>query len=330
MRTRRLGPFEVSAIGFGCMNLSHGYGVPPDTDSGARMLHRVLECGYRLLDTATLYGRGANERLIGEALCQRRGEFILASKCGLSVVDGKRVLDVRPQSIKRSCEESLRRLKTEVIDLYYLHRYDRAVPIEDCVGALAELVTEGKIRAIGLSEVSAATLRRAHKVHRIAAVQSEYSLWTRNPEFGVLEACRELDIGFVAFSPLGRGFLAGAVPAATEFAPGDIRRFIPRFHPPYFDANRKLLVGLARLAQEAGCTMAQLSLAWLLAKAAHIVPIPGTAQLAHMQENARADEVRLDAAVMAQLEVLINPQTVQGPRYDTAQQADIDTEERPT
>jgi hypothetical protein len=215
MLTRALGPFQVAPIGLGCMNLSHAYGQPPDAAQAERLLLQALDSGVTLFDTAALYGFGANETLVGQVLGPHRSRFTLASKCGMQGVtfpDGlKRVIDGRPATIKATCEDSLRCLQTDVIDLYYLHRWDKQVPIEDSVGALSDLVREGKIRSIGLSEVSAATLRRAHAVHPVAALQTEYSLWTRNPELGVLDACRELGVAFVAFSPLGRGFLTGAM-----------------------------------------------------------------------------------------------------------------------
>ncbi|MDX9839557.1 MAG: aldo/keto reductase, partial [Azoarcus sp.] len=227
MQQRSLGPFQVGAIGLGCMNLSHAYGVPPAPEAAEAVLLRALDLGITHFDTASLYGFGANETLVGRVLSRYRSRFTLASKCGMTGVDGKRVIDGRPETLKLTCEASLKRLQTDVIDLYYLHRWDKQVPIEDSVGALAELVREGKIRSIGLSEVSAETLRRAHAVHPIAAVQTEYSLWTRNPEIAVLDACRELGASFVAFSPAARGFLANALTtpdAAETFDAKDIRR----------------------------------------------------------------------------------------------------------
>src|ERR1700686_3822354 len=242
---RKLGPFTVSSIGLGCMNLSHAYGVPPSPDAAAAVLLRALDLGVTHFDTAALYGFGANEELMGRTLAPLRSRFTLASKCGVQGVTSesgvRRVIDGRPATLKQTCEDSLRRLNTDVIDLYYLHRWDKHVPIEDSVGALGELVREGKIRAIGLSEVSAATLRRAHAVHPIAAVQSEYSLWTRNPEVGVLGECRRLGVALVAFSPLGRGFLAGGVTDPATLLAKDLRRDMPRFAEPHFAANAQLL-----------------------------------------------------------------------------------------
>ena len=329
MQTRKIGPFEVSAIGLGCMNLSHAYGTPPDAAAGAALLHKALDLGYTFFDTASLYGGGANETLVGNTLKSRRSEFVLASKCGLTIVDGKGVIDGRPEVLKKTCDDSLARLQTDVIDLYYLHRLDKKVPIEDSVGALAELVKAGKIRTIGLSEMSAATIRRAHSVHPVTAVQSEYSLWTRNPEYGVLDACTELGIGFVAFSPVARAFLTGKLRDVSGLAPKDIRLSMPRFQSPNFEENLKLLDGYAAIAREADCTMAQLALAWLLARAPNIVPIPGTANLDHLAENAAAADVTLNPGLMSRLEALINKDTVHGPRYNAVAQANIDTEEAP-
>ena len=325
MDKRRLGEFEVSAIGLGCMSLSHAYGTPPPREQAERVLLGALDAGYTFFDTAVIYGLGHNETLVGEVLGARRGEFVLASKCGLNNGD-QRELNGRPEVLKATCEDSLRRLRTDVIDLYYLHRWDKRVPIEESVGALADLVRAGKIRAIGLSEVSAPTLRRAHAVHPITALQTEYSPWTRNPEIAVLEACRELGVTFVAFSPVGRGFLAGGVTDPATLAEGDLRRGMPRFQGEAFAANLKLLEGFKALAREAGCTPAQLCLAWLLRKGGDIVPIPGTADPDHMVENARAAEIRLSDAMVAKVDELVNPQTVSGPRYAPAMQASVDTE----
>lgn len=330
MQHRNLGPFQVGAIGLGCMNLSHAYGVPPSPEQAEAVLLRALDLGVTHFDTAALYGFGANETLVGRVLSKHRSRFTLASKCGMTGVDGKRVIDGRPETLKRTCEEALARLRTEVIDLYYLHRWDKQVPIEDSVGALAELVREGKIRAIGLSEVSADTLRRAHAVHPVAAVQTEYSLWTRNAEIAVLDACRELGVSFVAFSPVARGFLTGALSSPADIAgfdAKDIRRAMPRFQGDNFVANLGLLEGYKALAAEAGCTPAQLALAWLLAQGEHILPIPGTTRVAHLEEDLAAADIVLGADVLARVEALINQTTVTGPRYNAATQTEIDTEE---
>lgn len=328
MQKRKLGLFSVSAVGLGCMNLSHAYGTPPDPRDAALLLHRALELGFTHFDTAALYGFGANEMLIGETIGHRRREFMLASKGGMfKNPEGKREIDGRPAALKQHCEASLRRLRTDVIDLYYLHRWDKRIPIEDSVGALAQLVQEGKVLSVGLSEVSAATLRKAHAVHPIAAVQTEYSLWTRNPEIAVLEACREIGAAFVAFSPLARGYLTGALRDVSEFAAADIRRPMPRFAPDAYAANLALLEEFSSVAKERGCTMPQLALSWLLAKGEDIVPIPGTTSLDHLAENAGAAAVTLDADTIAHLDRLINQHTVQGARYPAEVQAEIDTEE---
>ena len=326
MDQRQLGPFSVSAIGLGCMSLSHAYGTPPPREQAERVLLGALDAGYTFFDTAAVYGVGHNETLVGEVLKHRRSEFVLASKCGLTNGD-QRELNGRPEVLKATCEGSLRRLQTDVIDLYYLHRWDKRVPIEESVGALAELVAEGKIKTIGLSEVSAATLRRAHAVHPITALQTEYSPWTRNPEIAVLDACRELGVTFVAFSPVGRGFLAGGVTDLAQLEEGDFRKGMPRFQGEAFEANLKMFAGFAGLADEAGCTPAQLCLAWLLAKDDAQVPIPGTTSPDHMAENAKAAEIKLSPEVMAKVEALVNPQTVTGPRYAPAMQASVDTED---
>ena len=324
---RKIGPFAVEAIGLGCMSLSHAYGTPPDRDHSARLLNRALDLGYDLIDTAALYGFGANESLIGEAIGGRRGEYVLASKCGMTGVDGKRVIDGRPETLRRTLEESLARLRAETIDLYYLHRWDRNVPIEESVGAMAEFVREGKVRAIGLSEVSAATLRKAHAVHPIAAVQNEYSPWSRNVELGIVEATRELGAALVAFSPTGRGFLAGAVKASEDLVQGDLRRFMPRFQGDNLARNLALYARFETLAAEAGCTPAQLSLAWVLSRGEHVVPIPGTTSLEHLEENFAARGLEIDPGLFAEVDALITPETVAGARYPAATQAEIDTEE---
>lgn len=327
MEKRRIGPFDVSALGLGCMNLSHAYGTPPSGEAAAALLLRALDHGITHFDTAALYGFGRNETLLGKVLRPHRQMIFLASKCGMTGVDGKRAMDGRPETLKRTCEESLQRLQTDVIDLYYLHRWDRQVPIEDSVGALADLVRQGKIKSIGLSEVSAATLRRAHAVHPIAALQSEYSLWTRNPEIAALAACRELGTAFVAFSPLARAFLTCRLrDPDIELEAKDIRRQMPRFEPANYERNLALLPEYRCIADEAGCTPAQLALAWLLAKGEHILPIFGTRQPEHLDENAGGASVRLDGGIVARLDALINQQSVAGPRYNAATQKEIDTE----
>jgi aryl-alcohol dehydrogenase-like predicted oxidoreductase len=331
MKNRQIASFSVSAIGLGCMNLSHAYGAPVSAQQGERVLLAAFDQGVNFFDTAALYGFGANETLVGKVMKPHRQKFTLASKCGMQGVeqsDGSkvRVIDGRPETIKKTCEDSLRRLQTEVIDLYYLHRWDKKVPIEDSVGALSDLVRQGKIQTIGLSEVSASTLRKAHAVHPIAAVQTEYSLWTRNPEIAVLQACRELGAAFVAFSPVARGFLCGAPLDIASFEPKDIRRGMPRFTPENFAANLKLLPAYHALAQEAGCSPSQLALAWLLHQGEHIIPIPGTTSVDHLSDDLAAVNVKLDASLLARLDALINQNTVAGNRYSAQANSEVDTE----
>ena len=332
MHHRTLGPFQVSAIGLGCMNLSHAYGTPVSAEQGERVLLSALDAGVTLFDTATLYGFGANEMLVGRVLKPHRQKITLGSKCGMQGVDvngdGKlvRVIDGRPASLRKTCEDSLRRLQTDVIDLYYLHRWDKTVPVEESVGALGELVRKGYIRSIGLSEVSAATLRRAHAEHPIAALQTEYSLWTRNPEIAVLDACKELGVAFVAFSPVARGFLCNTLTEVTTLDPKDIRRAMPRFAPDNYAANLQLLPAYLQVAQDVGCTPAQLAIAWLLHRDEHIIPIPGTTSLSHLTEDLEAVNVTIDAATMDRLDALINQHTVVGSRYNLQATSEVNTE----
>ncbi len=333
MPTRQLGSFNVSAIGLGCMNLSHAYGAPVTSEQGERVLLGALDAGVTLFDTAALYGFGANETLVGKVMKPHRNKFTLASKCGMQGVDvagdGKlmRVIDGRPATLQKTCEDSLRRLQTDVIDLYYLHRWDKSVPIEDSVGALADMVRKGHIRSIGLSEVSAATLRRAHAVHPISAVQTEYSLWTRNPEIAVLDTCQELGVTFVAFSPVGRGFLCGQLTDVATLDVKDIRRLMPRFAPDNYAVNRKLLPAFNAVADEVDCSPSQLAISWLLHRAPHIIPIPGTTSVAHLLDDLGAVHIRLPSDVLVRLDALINPRTVQGSRYNAQGNAEVDTEE---
>ena len=317
----------VNPVGLGCMSLSWAYGTPPSDADGARLLERAIELGYDHFDTARIYGLGHNETLIGKTLAALRDRFFLASKTGIIVDGDKRRIDCRPETIRTALDESLRLLRTDRIDLYYLHRRDFSVPIEESIGALAELVSEGKIGAIGLSEMSAETLRKAAKVHPIAAMQTEYSLMTRNPEIAVLEACRELGTTFVAFSPVARGALAGGVQDESEFGPKDIRRHMPRFVGANWATNRALIGSFEAIAAREGVTPAQLSLAWVLSRGDHVVTIPGTANLAHLKENIARWDWNLPASVSAELEALINRDTVAGPRYAEAMQRTIDTEE---
>ena len=330
MKTRRLGPFEVYAIGLGCMSMSHAYGTP-DPVEAERTLLTALDVGYNFLDTAALYGFGKNEELIGRVLKQRRHEFVLASKCGMwKDAEGKREINGRPEIIRDVCEAALQRLQTDVIDLYYLHRRDFSVPIEDSVGELSRLVEEGKIRTIGLSEVSADTLRRAHAVHPVSALQTEYSLWSRNAEIAVLEECRKLGTAFVAFSPLARAFLTGKLTdPQTQLEDKDIRKHFPRFSSDNYPRNLALLDEYRSIAEEVGCSMAQLALAWVLHKGEHIIPIPGTRHADFARENFGAIDVQLSAGQIAGLDALINYQTVHGARYNAQTQTEIDTEKFP-
>jgi aryl-alcohol dehydrogenase-like predicted oxidoreductase len=313
--TRQIGPFTVSAIGLGCMNLSHAYGTRPSDEEGTALLNRALDLGVTLLDTAALYGLGANERLVGKAVMHRRAEFTLASKCVLDAVDGKRVLDGRPESIRRTLDGALERLGTDHIDLYYLHRLDKKVPVEESVGELTRAVEAGKIGAIGLSEMSAATIRRAHAVHPVAAVQSEYSPMVRNPDVAVLDTCRELGIGFVAFSPVARGMLARGV-HDDNYEAGDIRLHMPRFLGDNLRHNLAVVAKFDALAADAG---------WVLARGPHIVAIPGTRSLAHLEENVGAATVNVSDDLVKAVEAVFDG-TIRGPRYLAPMQAQIDTE----
>lgn len=324
---RKLGPFEVSAIGLGCMNISHAYGTPPSPEQGAQLLLKAYELGITLFDTAALYGFGSNEELVGKTLKSVRNKIVLTSKGGLFGQDGKRMLDGRPETLRKNCEDSLRRLQTDVIDLYYLHRWDKAVPVEDSVGELAKLLQEGKIRSIGLSEVSAPTIRKAQAVHPIAAVQTEYSLWTRNPEIAVLNTCHELGITFVAFSPLARGYLGGKLLDVTNLEEKDIRRHMPRFYPENYPQNLRLIPKFQLLANEVGCTMPQLALAWVLNKDKRIVPIPGTTKINNLIEDLGASSIQLSNEVIDRLDALFDRNLIAGLRYNEANQREVDTEE---
>ncbi len=330
MQQRQLGPYQVSALALGCMSLSYAYGVPPAPEHGERVLLAALDAGITHFDTAALYGFGINEQLVGRVLKPYRSEIVLASKGGMAGVqfpDGlKRVIDGRPEAIRQNCEDSLRRLGTDVIDLYYLHRWDKKVPIEESVGELSRLVERGLVRSIGLSEVSAATLRKAHAVHPLAAVQTEYSLWTRNPEIAVLQACRELGISFVAFSPVARGFLSGRLRDVGALDAKDIRHGMPRFEPANYAGNLQLLPAFEAVAAEAGCTPAQLALAWLLHKDSNVIPLFGTTSLEHLAENVAAASVKLNPELMAKAEAVINQRTVVGNRYSEQSNREVDTE----
>jgi len=330
MQTRQLGPFTVSALGLGAMNVSHAYGEPAPFDVAARLLLEALDLGITHFDTAALYGFGANEALIGKVLTPHRAKFTLATKGGMYGIDGKRVLDGRPETLVREFENSLRRLQTDTVDLFYLHRWDKRVPIEDSVGAMAKLVDQGKVRALGLSEVSAQTLRRAHAVHPIAAVQTEYSLWTRNPEIAVLDTCRELGTTFVAFSPLARGWLTNALVDLALLVPDDLRKTMPRFQPEHFEPNRAVLGEFVAVARESGRSPAQVALSWILSKHPHTLPIPGTQSIEHLRENMGAVDWRLDAGLVSRLDRLFTPGRISGTRYGAIAQGEVDTEEFPT
>ncbi|MBP6563516.1 MAG: aldo/keto reductase [Neisseriaceae bacterium] len=325
MGNRVLGDAQVMSVGLGCMNLSHAYGTPIPKAAALNLLAEASALGVNHFDTATLYGFGANERLLGEYIKPLRQRLFLASKCGMAGVDGKRVIDGRPATIRAQCEASLKRLQTDVLDLYYLHRKDPKVPIEDSVGALADLVTAGHIRHIGLSEISAATLAQAQAIHPIAAVQNEYSLWSRHPELGLSRACAASGTTLVAFSPLARGFLGGVIDLAALPA-NDIRLGMPRFQSPHWAQNQALYVAFAQLADAAEITPAQLALAWVLAQGQHVVAIPGTTHIPHLRANVAAATMVVDDAILVAAGRLINQETVAGPRYPQATLAEIDTE----
>jgi aryl-alcohol dehydrogenase-like predicted oxidoreductase len=319
MKTRRLGRDGpvVSALGLGCMGMSEFYGAHDDAESLAT-LHYALDRGVTLLDTADMYGPYTNEALLGRALRGRRAQAFLATKFGFvrdAANSQARALDGRPAHVREACAASLKRLDVTHIDLYYLHRADPEVPIEDTVGAMAELVREGKVRYLGLSEVAPQTLERAQRVHRITALQSEYSLWTRDPEDGVLGACERLGVGFVPFSPLGRGFLTGALTSPADFAPDDYRRSNPRFQGENFTRNLALVEKVRALARDKGCTPAQLALAWVLAQGEHIVPIPGTRRRGNLEENLGALEVTLSAGECAAIDAVFPASAIAGARY---------------
>ena len=326
---RKLGEWSVPPIGLGCMNLSHAYGVPPSKEEGEAVLQKALDLGITHFDSAALYGFGRNEELVGPFLKPHRENTVLVSKCGMRGENGVRTIDSRPEKLRLDIESSLARLQTDVIGLYYLHRYDigNAVPIEDSVGEMSRMVDEGKVRAIGLSETSAETVRKGHAVHPITAVQSEYSLWSRNVEIGVLDACKDFGIAFVAFSPLARGFLTSVDLDPPNFAENDIRRGMPRFQEPHFSENLTWLPEYRAIAEQAGCTPAQLSLAWVLSHGEHMHAIPGTTSIAHLEENFAAADVQLSDDILRKLDALINQNTVSGPRYPASTQAEIDTEE---
>ena len=319
MQFRTLGPQgpQVSAIGLGCMGMSEFYGAHDDAES-IRLIHHALDAGLDFFDTADIYGPLTNEVLVGKAIKGRRNEVFLATKFGI-VRDAddpsKRGVNGRPDYVHAACDASLKRLGVDHIDLYYQHRVDPNTPIEETVGAMGELVRAGKVRFLGLSEPSAQTIERAHEVHPVTAVQSEYSLWTRDPEDGILQACEKLGIGFVPYSPLGRGFLTGAIKSPDDFDDDDYRKHSPRFEGANFTKNLKLVDKVRELAAAKGCTPAQLALAWVLAQGAHIVPIPGTKRIRYLDENLGALEVVLDAADLAAIGAVFPRDAAAGMRY---------------
>ena len=331
MQKRPLGPFSVANVAFGCMNFCHAYGSPVSTEQSHAVLHAAIDAGVTLFDTAALYGFGASESLIGPVLKPHRSHITLASKGGMAGVRGddgvmRRVIDGHPKTLRKNCEDSLQRRGTDVIDLYYLHRWDKRVPIEESVGEMARLKEEGKVRALGLSEIGADALRRAHKEHPIAALQSEYSLWSRNAELGTLAACQELGIAYVAFSPMGRAFLSGKLQQVDNFVKGDIRAAMPRFASDAYAQNLRLLAPMQAVAEKAGCTLAELAIAWVLHQGEHVIALSGTTSVEHLQENVRGGSVKLSAELLAELNDIFKPEAVVGERYAPQSQAEVDTE----
>jgi len=325
MKTRTLGPKgpEVSAIGLGCMGMSAFYGPPSDEVVAIGVIERALELGITLFDTAEMYGPHTNEQLLGTALKGKRDQAFVATKFGIgyNAERTRLTVDGSPANVRRAIEGSLTRLGMDHVDLYYLHRVDPDTPIEETVGAMGELVAEGKVRYLGLSEASPETLRRAHATHPITALQTEYSLWSREPEDGILETCRELGIGFVPYSPLGRGFLSGQIRTPEDLAPDDFRRSNPRFQGENFDRNLKLVEAVSTLAADKGVTPAQLALAWVLAQGETLVPIPGTRRISTLQENAAAVDVVLTKADLEAIEAVFPKDAAHGHRYAEAARA---------
>jgi aryl-alcohol dehydrogenase-like predicted oxidoreductase len=321
METRALGRqgLEVSALGLGCMGMSEFYGAGDEAESIAT-IHRALDLGINFLDTADMYGPFTNERLVGKAIAGRRDQVILATKFANVRGENGEFLGVRgdPEYVRQACDASLQRLGVEHIDLYYQHRVDPNVPIEDTVGAMAELVRAGKVRYLGLSEAAPETIRRAHEVHPISALQTEYSLWSREPEEAILPTVRELGIGYVAYSPLGRGFLTGQIKRIEDLAEGDYRRHAPRFQGENFQRNLDLVAEVERMASEKGCTPAQLALAWVLAQGRDIVAIPGSKRRTHLEDNAAALQVQLSAQDLARIDRILPPGAAAGERYAAA------------
>jgi aryl-alcohol dehydrogenase-like predicted oxidoreductase len=315
VKTRKLGELEVGAQGLGCMGMSQAYGVFDNEDESVATVHRALDLGVTLLDTANVYGGGANEELVGRAIAGRRDEVVLATKFGIVWTDGSMSARGDAEYVKQSCDESLRRLGVDHIDLYYQHRVDPNTPIEETWGALASLVEAGKIRYAGISEASAPTIRAAHAVHPVTALQSEWSLWTRGLEGEILDTCRELGIGVVPFSPLGRGFLTGAVTSMKDLPEDDMRRGLPRFADGNFERNMAIVDALRKLAEEKGVTAGQLALAWVQAKGEDVVPIPGTKRRKYLEENVAAASLELTAADVEAIEAAAPADAIAGERY---------------
>ncbi|HEX2585891.1 MAG TPA: aldo/keto reductase [Steroidobacteraceae bacterium] len=327
LKTRYINQVAVSELGFGCMNLNHAYEPRLSFDRAQDLLKAAFDAGVTHFDTAALYGFGVNEEWVGAGIKSFRSKIYLASKCGMTGINGKRVIDGKPETLKSTCEEALRRLQVDHIDLYYLHRWDKKVPIEESMGAMADLINKGWIGAIGLSEVSAATLRKAHAIHPVAAVQNEYSLWTRNAELGLLDACKELNIALVTFSPLGRGFLARDSRSGFDFLPSDLRRVMPRFQSPHLERNLLLLKRYEELALSAGCTPAQLALAWLLQRSPQVLPLFGTTSIEHLHENVQASSVMISSDVLRKAEEIFEHTKISGARYPLEALQEVDTEE---
>lgn len=324
---RQLGPRSVKPVGYGCMSLSWGYGAMPAEADALALLNAALDLGYDHLDTANIYGLGHNETLIGKALKERRGEYFLATKTGIVIEGQNRGIDCSPDAIRRNIDASLTRLQTDHVDLYYMHRFDPKVPVAEMAGAMGELISAGKIGGYGVSEWSAAHIREAHAVTPMLAVQTEYSLWSRQAEIAVLDTCAELGITFVAFSPVGRGVLAGGVRDVGALDERDLRRTMPRFNADNWPRNLALVDAFTAIAAREGVTPAQLSLGWVLARGPHVVAIPGTANPSHLAQNIARADWAMPPALAAELDALINRHTVAGPRYGPAMQATIDTED---
>lgn len=318
MKTRKIGgsALEAGAIGLGCMGMSEFYGASDEREA-INTIHKALDLGMNLLDTADMYGVGENEKLVGKAIAGKRGEVIIATKFGsVRSAEGEFLgVSGRPEYVKKACEASLKRLGVEAIDLYYQHRVDPDTPIEETIGAMSDLVREGKIRYIGMSEAAAATIRRAHAIHPIAAVETEYSLWSRDVEDEILPTCRELGIGFVAYSPLGRGFLTGQIQKTDDFAPDDFRRFLPRFQGENFKKNLVLVEHIKELANQKGCKPSQLALAWLLAQGEDVIPIPGTKRIRYLEENIGAVDVQLTDSELQYINEIAPKDVAIGDRY---------------